>query len=849
MKSPKSNIDARIITLKTIHQPIAQGLYEALSDEIALHKSDFNFYCLQSHQLIGITEVHTVNEDDPLKTAYQIISKMRTVEAGSEVLQNADHFKAISVQQRLILFGEKTDFWEIDKPETLSISLLQLWDGNGSLGREEIRKKIIERIPEEIRKKCVLYDTLDFCDYVLVVKNFGIDALHDALWTITHSKKGLQNIVRDSFSMFCLEDTLIMDCLQKAEEGAEEEENGPRKICEEIELRISVESAGAFQSFRKELQAAFPSAEFKYTFGRNDILIKLVESSLSSVLKVIVLTDKYCRFKEEKDSYTLPAIREYEIELTSPYNDNDYDSNIEVDHMFHRQIFNAIHKLYVAYYLALNERQTITGYASVLQKELKSLNHNGFAEEFLLSVIPSFFSYLECAKICENHKSPTIKARLQKDYLEAMSTLVHCTMHGEKQFVQAPALNANIVDVSPKLMAFYAGVVYSITNALMDSSQIERQFVVPSYSFLIVPDFRKDIYVRHIPELTNELPPDALEKIMDDYQLLIMHLPEERYYTPKEAIAVMCHEIAHRVGSVSRKREFRVKSIFQASAFYWIYLTFPNVLTDESKNDLANTLGDLFFDEYTKHSSIHPDYQEFYYRLERIEEFLDNTNYLETFASDRLFSESLINSWVGKIEKTTIFSDLCCLYFSKQKTSYITELEKENRKRLFLPTLAGWVFNEFQKTIHRSLVVQTRETSQWFRTLIGTYREAYADFKMIELLDMDKNEYTRILEICATNIDCYPKAIRLNSVCMAAGFDPEVIDKQIANQDQFRQVCATISEYLQACKTENARKEVVQFGLFYKECSDNLLETVDNTIKVYREKLIELCSRIEGQPK
>lgn len=106
------------------------------------------------------------------------------------------------------------------------------------------------------------------------------------------------------------------------------------------------------------------------------------------------------------------------------------------------------------------------------------------------------------------------------------------------------------------------------------------------YYFIIVPDYRPDIYVRPLNITYSE---DTTK------HLAIINLPEKYFYRPKEAIMLLAHEVGHYEGR--RSRDIRAKKIFEMTGLLLLRST-PLFNCKHIVQLFAEEFGDFLYGQY-----------------------------------------------------------------------------------------------------------------------------------------------------------------------------------------------------------------------------------------------------------
>lgn len=437
--------------------------------------------------------------------------------------------------------------------------------------------------------------------------------------------------------------------------------------------------------------------------------------------------------------------------------------------------------------------------------------------------------------------------------------LVHSTMHSEKQFIQAPAFNATLCDIPPKLLAFYASMAYQATKALNDEEG-------RTFSFLFVPGFRQDIYVRPLAK--------RWEKT---HSLYIINLTEKQFYTPISVVQVMCHEIAHYVGNVSRKRETRAKCMLESISAYLLLNTMPLLPAKEEiseenwklVNSLSTALTEVVLNEYRNRSQKKGTRQ---YYLNDLGDYITEYNYLIKLFQTPSFVENLRERLSKALENEDISSIL-----DKQDATLHTQMlhmlyADPNTREAALDIIAGSIISKIQMELDKweeensidnaNADKRLKKYFNYCEIIFQAFSEAYADLKMLQLLGLEKQaeKYENML---MANSDYrlhgehdHQVRLRYNAICKVLKMD--IINQEdwgYSKCDEMEQNCldfATyrLADYLSECRTYTPKAPHLAnaVSLLHTTNAQDLFNSVRSAIVEYRKNLCEDFGQIAPLP-
>ena len=857
--------DVRVITLKRWNLPQSKSLHKICQEKGEI-KAYGDYVAFHNYHFVDVTPVEVPSGQGILPAAYDVISQARQK-------NEDDKNKDIYIQQSMVVYGEAKGFWT-NKPEVLYITMIQLVNTR-TLNMSELQKDIRAQFQNRgvSEDQWTLYYSLDFCDLILFVRDLPLSVTQDILWGLSPVRNGALKQIRDTITIYGLDFKKLMesfDCYAG--------QRTPRWSHTEEKITLSVALGVRTLDACKELmQKINQLSNVQHTYsripGRYDIHIMLDNVDFSQMLQVLWWIDCACE-AENDDAFSC-----YEVVPLVSWEDFDHGQLDTMDHSLHEAAVLALDKLFNTYVEVLKQAgEPVRGYAAEIRRALISLLDNGFSEEFVLSVFHSFTEYLRfVAEMMDEEKtkqniedSGHKREKLytfQKSYLQALNMLAHSTMHSERQFIQAPAFNVTIFDVPPKLLAFYAGVAYKVTELLNDEIQDEEK---RTYSFLFSPDFRSDIYVQPISE--------------EGYgsKLLIIYINEQMFYNPEVVIQTMCHEIAHHVGKNARCRKERAEFMLECIGGYLIYTLLP-INDPKLVKDMAKAFREEVMTNYERWFDPIGEKGRKYF-LTSISSFLIAQDYLCSLIKSVDFQKKLWIKWwkvlneydvlnlAEKLDKTMCSGYLQKMYQNnKTKEAAVRQLANELPKLLWAK-IQKWtsVQPEGAKADSDTGQMPRNTYFRFCECILQTFSEAYADLRMLDVLEIDRwEDYIKLLE---TNLKLVgsikdnwdiQEYLRGSAVLAYFKADEDIICRWSKYLDDCNDTDRLIywlsldrlKEYLTLCgKPDYApNKEKISLcdlcHLVEQTCSHDpmmVFSTIRGIILDYRKDLTDYCGRITG---
>ena len=833
--------DVRIMTLKRWDFPQTTRLFSKAGEGLA---ADGDYISYNTHHFIHIEEC-TNEKEPPICRAYDSLESMREKQREKQYTKQCNtEMACIHTVQSIILLGEKEDFW--DEPgDVLYISFLQLTNA-ATVTLQELQRNINSIIKHHAPgASWALYQSLDFCDFVLFTKGLSYGDCNRIMWDLAIFRSEKFSILRDTFTIYGFRREFLKDAFLKIDQGT-----SPQwKDRASLSIQLSVQSYDVWRKFEDRLKEGHINYSAARTSGRYDIRLVMYDLPGNQILQLLYVLDRMAEESADR------AFGGYEISLESPLNDTGVrnSANAYQDRELEQAMTDVLDELCV---LCAGADPESADYVDETKRSLKGLLKNGFSEEFVLSVLSTFLAFLQITidiqeyrdrmelKEDEEQRLKKSQEKMTRQYFNALNILALCTMHSERQFVQAPAFNAGYFDVPPKLLAFYSAVAQEVLDALRGEGE-------PYYHFLFIPNYQRDINVRPMElEMRENL----------SQHLAVAHLHESYFYDPVLTIKLFCHEAAHYLSN--RHRKERALYIFRVVSFLLLANTPLGGGLQETKNNsvlavMADALADFLlekFEEQTPHFT-----RDIPYHLEDVSDFLDSNAYGVVFFMDRVETECICNRWKEALLKKEKCE--CEEFHDILRTSlkYIqTTLQSDYLVKVFeQDPKAEYVYEVFSRNIaycasFPNISLPNVEFNLLCENIIQAFSEAYADLRMSELMGEEFMWHDYVDMFSRVDVDNdYQKALRHNSVLavMAANAGWEYMIPQEGEEGDiliFSYVVEQIQQYLKLCHEEPSHADfVVQILRDFKGNDVSVqVARIREAIQKYRKHLTRHCRSI-----
>lgn len=729
----ETKIDLHILTLKklTLSCMLDEGIqvYNKDGEKKKMNFSSERYISAHYFDYLEFLYVEDASSNF-MQSAYKSIEAIRT--------NNSEETK---IQQSIILFQylyssndvkASEEFWR-NNASHIFVTMIKLAGSNSVQKLNEAREKIIHVLKENNIQPInyALYFTFDFSDLILLTKNLNNSVLQDILWQINYNvyydeQPDKNKIVRDTITLYGINQECF-DAITKKHNLTDEKLRNLMSNYLNAVFSLGVQDPSLLKnigSFLKNELLLEDKVNYNINalFGRRDISIELRGVRAIDVIKL------YCELK--KISYDcndsarcflgmkiISSVSESDLIknivcIDSSSSENESLSNVLVDNLTTqiKDLVDRYNQLPHTHYMDVQE----------MYHSIKELSKNCFSDEFLISIYHSFYVFL---KICiyqtkKSNQSYMEIIDFQREYVSCINMLSHCTMHGEKCFIQAAPFNPLLVDVPPKILAFYTALALRIQKKLQ---QDEAQL----FSFLFVPGFKSGIHMKPISCGTAE-----------DSRLIAVFIHEEMLYDPYRVVCSMIHEVAHFVGNKTRCRGKRFCNIAITTLKFFMYTCYPkngafdlaeslfkvmqaeikNMIGEQESEELYLSLISDYFIDYTNLISLISNVNECpadFNIIRNLDEYLDTDNYYYPLLHNLM-------------ENPNINGAICSKIIFKSMTDEIRNFSKND-----------WYL----------------DYSNQIDQIIGSYREAYADLIFCTLTSISKEQYIQLIskEISLSN--------------------------------------------------------------------------------------------------
>ena len=152
------------------------------------------YVSFRSHHFIDVINVPYEKDGRSLSSAYHMLSDLRKAYKPRD--QQHTH-----IVQTMPLLGWKSAFWNRNA-EVLYITFIQLTNVS-AISYEALNTAIAAYLKQNApAAEFSLYQSLDFCDFVLFTKNITLEQQQNLLWGFTLTGDVGPKVVRDTFTIF-----------------------------------------------------------------------------------------------------------------------------------------------------------------------------------------------------------------------------------------------------------------------------------------------------------------------------------------------------------------------------------------------------------------------------------------------------------------------------------------------------------------------------------------------------------------------------------------------------------------------------------------------------------------------
>lgn len=311
-------------------------------------------------------------------------------------------------------------------------------------------------------------------------------------------------------------------------------------------------------------------------------------------------------------------------------------------------------------------------------------------------------------------------------------------------------LDKLLYGVSISQISELATVANSIVDKFNDNTEKTRgQF----FYYLILPDFFCDVHTVDI---------SCLKK--DESKLSIMYIPlnllKKDLFPAK---AIMCHEIAHQVGSYYRNREIRLKCLIKSFITYIFCsshsIKMENIDFDEDFDCIIDMFAEIFSKSIVQELLSFEDEEnnknDIYY-LGGLRDILESTDYLlslfdfKNYKEAYLIRDDICHQLKAEFKKlSTPQKDKICSWLDHWYNSSLFGNHDVNSD-FIVAALYNRLKNHCEVLLEKGSIYQ--EYVDYCSAVMQAFSESYADLRMIEHYNIENfDDYVMICDRCKLN--------------------------------------------------------------------------------------------------
>ncbi len=697
------------------------------------------------------------------------------------------------------------NFWrrQAKSSEPLYVCMVRLTDED--LTPEKLHNHIDWAFHDQAgipRSKVLCYYSLAFCDLVLFAQGVRFSQ-HLAAVDILNFRvqESGTRIVRDTISIYSVRPDVLTDSLPFGTQA-------PGGDLINFTLRLGVLNFACLEEFQRAVQQKLfpdgtdPDVHCEMSLGRSDFTLYARRKDYPWIVS-------FCRVLDQFTSDENSGFLTFDISVGADYDSMvakiqcaGYPAETGIRSSMYQKALE-LSPLCAKCRELLKEVSIESSYLSEIQLALTDLLKDGFAQDLVLSIYEPFWHLIdyiiylchgnERLDLSDAERRRTIQALLEA-YAVSLATIVNCTMHSDREFIQVPSFNLFLQSVPPKLLAFYTAAANQIAKRLTEQDQECARF-----TFLFMPSYKDGINVNSL------MPPHEI-----DSRILAVSVQEKLLTTPDQLLPLIGHEIAHYAGRKTRNRELRTDCYLNSLLAYELDLAFfsisSNCETDLSLFDLctqfAQSLREVVITQYSLQFQDH--------HFTALLESVLNSRYLLDILTDDAVMQKATSCWAKILEQQwnnggeRFAREWIKRLDGYTQTKYLSGLaDGERSRRECLRIICEWCYRQISVSFDD--LSEYEALSTWYDWLKCAYREGYSDIVMLYLLGItDMKEYWRIIrENLRPNDSIEYNKLRSSAVTAALGGDDPGwmeldIDAPVFQQCAFR----WLTEYLQTCRFE-----------------------------------------------
>lgn len=652
------------------------------------------------------------------------------------------------------------------------------------------------------KDKMLCYYSLDFCDLVLFVRDVQFSQHLTAVDILNFRvQEAGARIVRDTISIYAVRPDVLTSSVP-----LEMLAFGKDRI--HFTLRLGVLDFACLENFYQAVQQAlFPSGEdpdihCEMSLGRSDFALYARGKDYPWIVALCRVLDQYtCDGNSGFLTFDISVGADYKA-MADRIQRAGFPAQTAGSRSLIYQQALALKPHCVECQKLLKEFSIESSYLSEIQLALTDLLKDGFALDLVLSIYESFWHLIDyITRLCQSTEEPGLSRAERREtiqdlldaYAVSLTTIINCTMHSDREFIQVPAFNLFLQVVPPKLLAFYTAAANQIAKCLTEQDHRSARF-----TFLFMPSYKDGINVKSL------MPSHEI-----DSRILAVNVQEKLLITPDRLLPLIGHEIAHYAGREPREREFRTACYLDSLLAYELDLA---VFSGSCENERGPEVFDLCtqFSESLREAIITQcglKFQDNHFAA--LLDAVRDSSYLLDYLDNEAVMRQATSRWVDILEqKWNSGEENFARQWMKKldeytQTGYLSGLanNRDGSRRECLRIVCEWCYRQISVPFKN--ITEYSQLSVWHDWLNCAYREGYSDIVMMSLLELtDVEEYRHIVsKNLLPDEDSEYNRLRISAVTDILGESDPGWAKLDIGAPVFQQ-CALrlLSKYLQRCK-------------------------------------------------
>lgn len=667
---------------------------------------------------------------------------------------------------------------------------------NTKSNKLKFTEKFATYLELEKSKKICIFDTLDNCSFISIVKAKSY-------------REGLDILLQLGFEQF------NNYCFSLATLNSEYHE------CEEEHVSIKINMIVKNYNELKKLENEIKPTNKGYNLGNTDAFVTYENITVSELYKLF--TNEGPFNNQKKDLLNATFSINTHITNTVKNNFNSYTPEIINNTEIKKIILEGFHKKIaeIKYSNSIGNEFIYHLYGVI--DVLRQVVNYDCCEFPFLSIYPSLKILIKELNNVDFTNASGLSLDQYYIYLNVVKKVIELVTNSSYHTHHDAISNIESNQICGKIITFYNIFVYKMVKAFT-SENIEF-YDKHDYGFLIAPQLYKKTEIR---VLNNSPKPKD--------RLLIVNIPINQIYNISNVLISLVHECGHFIGDNIRNREFRLIKVNEIIAYYCSEIVFYHsckISSNDDEKEVCNFIKSYFWIVVHK--------------------------LLEQLTGDRMKDYSYLSIYESEIRdnltdyiihhKVEMISDLKHLFeksvFNKDTNPSYEPADPE--QYLKLVDLIG-KFTDFISTNYDILFRDSNDSLKVITfTVFTILRECFADLFAIVILNLNYSEYLEAFFNSNYGVEetIYKKQFytRAALVCHVMGWSEKNIDEKFVKIKEYAKQIDEQIYYISTGGMENSKRRhyiVKPFHMQYvweatveylKECNESLNKTIKNEKK------------------